>query len=196
MRIGVDVGGTKIEAIALDSQGAELERTRVATPRGDYEGTLETIAGLVTALEKTTGQTGTIGVGIPGTIVASTGLVKNANSVWLNGKPLQRDLCEALNREVRCANDANCFAISEATDGAAKGYDIVFGVIFGTGCGGGYRSTGESMRARMGWVVNGDTTHYRGRPLRSHREPFVIADIMVVLRRGSPALGSSGTSPG
>jgi fructokinase len=143
MRIGVDVGGTKIEAIALDSEGAELERRRVATPRGDYEGTLETIAGLVTALEKTTGQTGTVGVGIPGTIVASTGLVKNANSVWLNGKPLQKDLCSALNREVRCANDANCFAISEATDGAAKGYDVVFGVIFGTGCGGGVSIDGR-----------------------------------------------------
>ena len=95
------------------------------------------MVGLVNELETLTGQTGTVGVGIPGTIVPATGLVKNANSTWLNGKPLQKDLSAALGREVRCANDANCFAISEATDGAAKGYEVVFGVIFGTGCGGG-----------------------------------------------------------
>jgi fructokinase len=137
MRIGVDVGGTKIEAIALDAQGVELQRIRVATPKGDYAGTIASIASLVRELETATKQTGTVGVGIPGTIVGSTGLVKNANSTWMNGKPLQRDLGEALSREVRCANDANCFAISEATDGAAQDFEVVFGVIFGTGCGGG-----------------------------------------------------------
>lgn len=137
MRIGVDVGGTKIEAIALDANGLELRRIRVATPRGDYAATVSTIAGLAHQLEKETEQTGTVGVGIPGTIIAATGLVKNANSLWLNGQPLQRDLSVALNREVRCANDANCFAISEATDGAARNFGVVFGVIFGTGCGGG-----------------------------------------------------------
>jgi fructokinase len=137
MRIGVDVGGTKIEAIALDATGAELQRIRTATPKGEYEGTIAAIVGLVRELETVTGQTGTVGVGIPGTIVPATGLVKNANSTWLNGKPLQKDLSEALGREVRCANDANCFAISEATDGAGKGYEVVFGVIVGTGCGGG-----------------------------------------------------------
>lgn len=137
MRIGVDVGGTKIEAIALDPAGVELKRIRVATPKGDYAGTIAAIEGLVQELETITGQTGTVGVGIPGTIVAATGLVKNANSTWLNGMPLQKDLSLTLHREVRCANDANCFAISEATDGAAIGYDVVFGVIFGTGCGGG-----------------------------------------------------------
>ncbi len=137
MRIGVDVGGTKMEAIALDAQGAELARIRVATPRGDYAATVSTLAGLVAELESKTGQTGTVGVGIPGTVVAATGLVKNANSTWLNGMPFERDLSTALQREVRCANDANCFAISEATDGAAKGYGVVFGVIVGTGCGGG-----------------------------------------------------------
>jgi fructokinase len=137
MRIGVDVGGTKIEAIALDAQGVELQRIRVATPKGDYAGTIASIASLVCELETATKQTGTVGVGIPGTIVGSTGLVKNANSTWMNGKPLQRDLGEALSREVRCANDANCFAISEATDGAAQDFEVVFGVIFGTGCGGG-----------------------------------------------------------
>ncbi|HSY37773.1 MAG TPA: ROK family protein [Acidobacteriaceae bacterium] len=137
MRIGVDVGGTKIEAIALDAKGSELQRIRTATPRGEYEGTIAAVVGLVNELETATGQRGTVGVGIPGTIVGATGLVKNANSTWLNGKPLQKDLSAALGREVRCANDANCFAISEATDGAAKGYEVVFGVIFGTGCGGG-----------------------------------------------------------
>lgn len=143
MRIGVDMGGTKIEAIALDAHGIELQRIRTATPKGDYAGTIASIAGLVRELETTTKQTGTVGVGIPGTVVGSTGLVKNANSTWLNGKPLQRDLCLALSREVRCANDANCFAISEATDGAAQGYKVVFGVIFGTGCGGGVSISGH-----------------------------------------------------
>ena len=137
MRIGVDVGGTKIEAIALDARGVELQRIRKATPKGDYPGTIACIAGLVRDLETATKETGTVGVGIPGTVVGTTGLVKNANSTWLNGQPLQRDLSLALSREVRCANDANCFAISEATDGAAKGYEVVFGIIFGTGCGGG-----------------------------------------------------------
>jgi fructokinase len=143
MRIGVDVGGTKIEAIALDQKGVELERIRVPTPKGDYAATITAVATLVRDLEKVTGQTGTVGVGIPGTIVASTGLVKNANSTWLNGQPLQHDLSLALNREVRCANDANCFAISEATDGAARGFEVVFGVIFGTGCGGGVSINGR-----------------------------------------------------
>jgi fructokinase len=143
MRIGVDVGGTKIEAIALDAKGTELQRIRTATPKGDYAGTIAAIVGLVNELETLTGQTGTVGVGIPGTIVPATGLVKNANSTWLNGKPLQKDLSAALGREVRCANDANCFAISEATDGAAKGYEVVFGVIFGTGCGGGVTFDGR-----------------------------------------------------
>lgn len=143
MRIGVDVGGTKIEGIALDPRGAELKRIRVATPKGDYAGTIAAIAGLVHELEVVTSQTGTVGVGIPGTVMASTGLVKNANSTWLNGQPMQIDLSAALHREVRCANDANCFAISEATDGAARGYEVVFGVIFGTGCGGGVSINGR-----------------------------------------------------
>jgi fructokinase len=143
MRIGVDVGGTKIEAIALDAQGVELQRIRLATPKGDYEGTIASIADLVRELETATKQTGTVGVGIPGTIVGSTGLVKNANSTWLNGRPLQQDLSVALSREVRCANDANCFAISEATDGAARGFEVVFGVIVGTGCGGGVSISGR-----------------------------------------------------
>jgi fructokinase len=143
VRIGLDLGGTKLEAIALDASGGELKRIRIATPRGDYAGTVSAIAGLVHELEAFTGQTGSVGVGIPGTIVASTGLVKNANSTWLNGQPLERDLSAALQREVRCANDANCFAVSEATDGAAKDYGVVFGVILGTGCGGGVSLNGH-----------------------------------------------------
>ena len=137
MRIGVDLGGTKIEALALDDAGRELRRVRVPTPQDDYAGTVREIATLVQDLERELGLQGTVGTGIPGTIVAATGLVKNANSTWLNAQPLQRDLSDALSREVRCANDANCFAISEATDGAARGVEVVFGVILGTGCGGG-----------------------------------------------------------
>lgn len=137
MRIGVDLGGTKTEALALDSAGRELRRVRVPTPQQDYDATVATIVELVQELERDTSMQGTVGVGIPGTIVAATGLVKNANSTWLNGRPLQSDLSASLKREVRCANDANCFAISEATDGAAVGAEVVFGVILGTGCGGG-----------------------------------------------------------
>jgi fructokinase len=150
MRIGVDLGGTKIEAIGLSSDGRELRRIRVPTPKGDYDGTVAAIAGLVRQIEELTHRVGSVGVGIPGTIVASTGLVKNANSTWLNGRPLQQDLGAALDREVRCANDANCFAISEATDGAAKGRRVVFGVIVGTGCGGGIVMNGQIHTGRNG----------------------------------------------
>ena len=144
MRIGVDLGGTKIEAIALNAQGTELHRKRVATPRGDYPGTLRAIAGLVHDLEAHTHRVGSVGVGIPGTVVAATGLVKNANSLWLNGMPLARDLSAELGREVRCANDANCMAVSEAVDGAARNFGVVFGVILGTGCGGGVALHGHA----------------------------------------------------
>ena len=150
MRIGVDLGGTKTEALALDDAGREVRRVRVATPQGDYRGTVETIAALVEKLEREIGAKGTVGVGIPGTIVAATGLVKNANSTWLNGQPLERDLSDALEREVRCANDANCFAISEATDGAAVGAEVVFGVILGTGCGGGVVVRGSLLTGPNG----------------------------------------------
>jgi fructokinase len=146
MRIGIDLGGTKTEAIALDHNGHELHRRRVPTPQGDYPATIAANQGLVQTMEELTGQTGTVGIGIPGTIVRSTGLVKNANSTWLNGQPLERDLSFALEREVRCANDANCFTVSEATDGAAKDFHLVFGVILGTGCGGGI-SIGHRVHA-------------------------------------------------
>jgi fructokinase len=137
MRIGIDLGGTKIEGIALAANGRELARQRLAAPRHDYDATLRTIAELVAALERETGETGTVGVGMPGTLSPATGLVKNANSTWLNGRAFDRDLETLLGRELRCANDANCFALSEATDGAAQRAAVVFGVIVGTGTGGG-----------------------------------------------------------
>ena len=137
MRIGIDLGGTKIEGLALADDGRELRRTRVATPRGDYAATIEAIASLVEALERETGMRGTVGVGIPGVPSPATGLVKNANSTWLIGRPLVRDLEARVDRPVRIANDANCFALSEATDGAAAGAEVAFGVIVGTGTGGG-----------------------------------------------------------
>ena len=136
MRIGVDLGGTKIEALALGAGGAETVRRRVPTPQGDYDGTVEAVAALVEAVEGEAGARGTVGLGIPG-VVDRDGLVKNANSTWLNGRPLDRDLGARLGREVRVMNDANCFALSEAADGAAAGAEVVFGVILGTGVGGG-----------------------------------------------------------
>ena len=143
IRIGIDLGGTKIEGRAFSLEGGELDRIRVSTPKDDYPGTVNAIAEVAEALEVRARARGTIGVGIPGTIVRSTGLVKNANSIWLNGMPLEIDLSRRLGREVRCANDANCLAISEAIDGAAKGYPLVFGVILGTGCGGGVAVAGR-----------------------------------------------------
>ncbi|PWC14986.1 fructokinase [Brenneria roseae subsp. americana] len=137
MRIGIDLGGTKTEAIALDDDGQTCFRQRVATPRNDYAATINTIASLVDAAEKATGREGSVGVGIPGTISPFTGKVKNANSIWLNGRPLDKDLSRLLGRPVRIANDANCLAVSEAVDGAAAGEKTVFAVIIGTGCGAG-----------------------------------------------------------
>jgi len=137
MRIGIDLGGTKIEAIALDAVGNILIRKRIATPQGDYAGTVGAVAGLVRSMENELGRSATVGVGIPGALSPANGLVKNANSTCLIGRPLDRDLGAALGREVRLANDANCFAVSEATDGAAAGAAVVFGVIVGTGTGGG-----------------------------------------------------------
>jgi fructokinase len=137
MRIGVDLGGTKIEAIALGADGCELARLRAPTPRHDYRGTMDAIASLVIEIERSTGARGTVGVGIPGTISPVTGLVKNSNSTWLNGQNFSADLSAVLERPVRFANDANCFALSEAIDGSGAGADVVFGVILGTGCGGG-----------------------------------------------------------
>ena len=136
MRIGVDLGGTKTEIIALDERGGERFRRRVPTPQRDYRATVHQIGDLVEAAERATSH-GTVGVGIPGTISPATGLVKNANSTWLNGERLREDLERRLARPLRIANDANCFALSEATDGAAAGAGVVFGVIVGTGTGAG-----------------------------------------------------------
>ena len=142
MRIGMDVGGTKLEVIAIDRGGAEVLRRRVATPRGSYEGTLDAIRTLVLEAEAEVGPS-TVGIGMPGTISPATGLVKNANSTWLNGQPFGRDLSRVLDRELRLANDANCLALSEATDGAAAGRSPVFAVILGTGVGGGLAVHGQ-----------------------------------------------------
>jgi fructokinase len=144
MRIGIDLGGTKIEGIALDGS-AEVARLRVDTPRGHYAATVDAVAALVSALEKHAGAPGSVGVGIPGTLSPESGLVKNANSVWLIGQPLKADLERALGHAVRIANDANCFAVSEATDGAGAGAEVVFGVIVGTGTGAGIVVRGELL---------------------------------------------------
>ena len=156
IRIGIDLGGTKIEAIALDHDGGELARKRVPTPR-DYRQTLEAIAGLVSDVENVCGRRGTVGIGIPGILSPVTGLVKNANSVWLIGNPLDKDLETVLQRPVRIENDANCFAVSEATDGAGAGAGVVFGVIVGTGCGGGLVVHGRVLTGRN--AIGGEWGH-------------------------------------
>jgi fructokinase len=137
MRIGIDLGGTKIEAIVLADDGAEIRRRRIATPRGDYEATLLALKDLVNVFERDVGAVRSVGVGHPGALSRRTGLIKNANSTWLNGRPLGDDLSRVLGRPVHLANDADCFALSEAIDGAGAGAAIVFGVIVGTGTGGG-----------------------------------------------------------
>jgi fructokinase len=137
IRIGVDLGGSKIELIALDANGAELLRRRIATPQGDYPATLQAIADLVTGAERELGARGSVGIGTPGAVSRASGKLKNSNSVCLNGQPVVQDLEALLARGIRISNDANCFALSEATDGAAAGVDVVFGVIVGTGTGSG-----------------------------------------------------------
>jgi fructokinase len=143
MRIGIDLGGTKIEGLALDAGGVELVRRRVATPRS-YAATVDAIATLVGDIERDVGARGTVGIGIPGAITPA-GVVKNANSTWLNGEPLGDALAARLERPVRLMNDANCFALSEATDGAGAGADVVFGIILGTGVGGGIVVDGRCL---------------------------------------------------
>lgn len=137
-RIGIDLGGTKIEGLLIDLDGRELARKRIKTPRHDYEGTLRDLRALVESLEADAGRHASVGLGMPGSISPRTGLGQNANSTWLNGKPFATDLAAALERPVRVANDANCFALSEAVDGAGAGARSVFGVILGTGTGGGF----------------------------------------------------------
>src|SRR5678815_1085024 len=160
MRIGIDLGGTKIEAIALDDDGSVILRERILAPRGDYDATLEAIAGLVKSIDQRLPRTATVGVGMPGTISPATGLVKNANSTWLNGRAFAEDLPQRVGRPVRFANDANCFTLSEATDGAAAGLNLVFGVILGTGVGGGIAVRGQVLN---GW--NGIAGEWGHNPL-------------------------------
>ncbi|TPD96987.1 MULTISPECIES: fructokinase [Pantoea] len=160
MRIGIDLGGTKTEVIALSDKGQELFRHRVNTPRDDYQATVQAIVDLVTLAEQKTGETGTVGLGIPGSLSPFSKRVKNANSTWLNGQPLDKDLAQALNREVRIANDANCLAVSEAVDGAGAGKSLVFAVIIGTGSGAGVAINGES---RIGG--NGNAGEWGHNPL-------------------------------
>lgn len=160
MRIGIDLGGTKTEVIALDDAGEQRFRHRLPTPREDYQQTIETIAALVDMAEQATGQTGSVGIGIPGSLSPYTGVVKNANSTWLNGQLFDNDVSRRLKREVRLANDANCLAVSEAVDGAAAGAQTVFAVIIGTGCGAGVALNG---RAHIGG--NGTAGEWGHNPL-------------------------------
>jgi fructokinase len=157
MKIGIDLGGTKIEGVVLDGGGSECARRRIATPKGDYEATLAAIAGLVASLEDEAGDEATVGIGVPGSISPASGRMQNANSVWLNGRPLERDLGLRLGRPVRIANDANCFVVSEATDGAGAGAACVFGVILGTGCGGGIVVNGRLINGPRG--IGGEWGH-------------------------------------
>ncbi|UTW53118.1 ROK family protein [bacterium SCSIO 12827] len=158
MRAGIDLGGTKIEGLVLDHAGSVAARRRIAAPQGDYRATVEAIRGLVNDLEAMAGAAIThVGIGIPGTLSPATGLIKNANSTWLIGHPFDRDLEDALARPVRLANDANCFAVSEATDGAAEGAEMVFGVILGTGVGGGIALNGRPVTGRN--AITGEWGH-------------------------------------
>ena len=163
MRIGIDMGGTKIEGIALADSGEELLRIRIKSPRHDYEATVEAITGIVHRIEAETDQKGTVGIGIPGAISPQTGLVKNANSTWIIGRQFDVDLENALARKIRLENDANCLAVSEAVDGAGAGAKVVFAIIIGTGCGGGiaidqkvhgglHSIAGEWGHISLGWM--------------------------------------------
>ncbi|MEK7322949.1 MAG: ROK family protein [Pseudomonadota bacterium] len=150
LRCGIDLGGTKIEGIVLDEQGAVLARERVATPAGDYRATLNAISAIVAQLEHHAGECGAVGVGTPGALSRASGLLKNSNSVCLNGRPLDKDLSALLGRPLRIANDADCFVLSEAVDGAAAGAAVVFGVILGTGVGGGVVVHGRLLQGPNG----------------------------------------------
>ncbi|MDX2028996.1 MAG: ROK family protein [Alphaproteobacteria bacterium] len=157
MRIGIDLGGTKIEAIALDDDGAERLRRRAKTPRDNYENVVREIAALVTGAESELHTQVSIGMGMPGSISPKTGLVRNSNLTITNGRPLDQDLSKTLKREVRVENDANCFAVSEAIDGAGEGSRVVFGAILGTGCGGGLAVKGEVIRGAN--AIGGEWGH-------------------------------------
>ncbi len=150
LRLGIDLGGTKIAGVMLDRTGRVVADARISAPQGDYQATLEALGDLITALERQGGARGSIGIGMPGSVSPPTGFVQNANSTWLNGRALKPDLEAKLNRPVRLANDANCFALSEAVDGAGQGMTSVFGVIIGTGCGGGVVINGSVVDGPRG----------------------------------------------
>jgi len=169
MRIGVDWGGTKLEVIALADEGQTLLRERISTPQDDYDACVKAVQDLVLQAETRTGKSGTVGIGIPGTISPATGLVKNANSVWLNGKPLLTDMQEALGRDVRIQNDANFFAVSEAVDGSGMGEQVVAGVILGTGCGCGLAIDGKTVVGRGG--IAGEFGHTPLAPMSEKEIP-------------------------
>ena len=190
MRLGIDLGGTKIASVVLADDGQVTWQRRMPAPQGDYRATVEALAGLVETAERELETMCTVGIGIPGAVSPATGHIKNANSTWLNGQPLSQDLDRRLDREVRLANDANCLAISEATDGAAAGAEVVFGVILGTGTGG-----GVVVRERVvtgANAIGGEWGHnpLRGPPTTSGRVPRVTAVSAAVSRRFSqgPAL--------
>jgi fructokinase len=194
IRIGIDLGGTKIEGLALDGAGGEIARLRIPTPQHDYEATVRAIVEVVHDLERRIGgirgdgEPPSVGVGIPGTVVRATGLVKNANSTWLNGMPLERDLATMLGRPVRCANDANCLAVSEATDGAAAGAGVVFAVILGTGTGGGVAVNGHVHVGPNG--VSGEWGH---NPLPWATEDELPGPLCYCGQRGCLEMWISGT---
>ena len=167
LRIGIDLGGTKIEGAVLDRNGAFVARRRIAAPKGDYAATLHSISGICAHLEQAIGVACPVGIGMPGSLSPRSGIVQNANSTWLNGQPLDRDLEALTGRPLRFANDANCFALSEATDGAAAGAETVFGVILGTGCGGGIVSGGHIIDGPHG--IGGEWGH-TPLPWPSHTE--------------------------
>jgi fructokinase len=167
LALGIDLGGTKIAGIVLDTVDRILVEHRVASPQSDYAATLTALAAMIEHLEYSAGATCSIGIGMPGSLAPATGLVQNANSVWLNGKPLKGDLERAIGRPIRFANDANCFALSEAYDGAAVAAEIVFGVILGTGCGGGIVVNGEIVDGPLG--IGGEWGH-TPLPWPSHAE--------------------------
>ncbi len=178
LRLGIDLGGSKIELIAFDATGHEHLRERIATPRNDYQATLEAIRGLVAHCERELGASGSVGIGTPGSLSRATGRLRNSNSVCLNGQMIVQDLEAMLGRPVRIANDANCFALSEATDGAAAGAEVVFGVILGTGVGAGIVVLGHALDGPNG--IAGEWGHNPPALATARR----IARAAVLLRQG------------
>ena len=184
IRIGVDLGGTKIEAVALAADGTSAWRERVPTPKASADDIYDAITGLVTRCETTLNATASVGIGTPGSLSPKTGLLRGSNTVVLNGQPVKQALEARLKREVRMANDANCFALSEAVDGAGKGAASVFGVILGTGVGGGIVINGQIVNGLHAIAVNGATTLCHGQRRTSCRGRAVIAENTAASRRG------------